>query len=351
MIELDKGNLNFWYWEETVLNFFFARPGSGLGNINRTYCRLDYSTDDEFETAIKQEVIDNNKRGYNCYQRLNTINHDFRGRAATDDDIFAVEHLLIDIDRKGKKTSPASAEELEKARLLALEIVEFLTGQDWPPPTIVMSGNGYHLYYAIDDSDVEPNPNSKCLRRALVKCLANVFDSATHQLDQDVYNESRLVKIVGTVAYKGEETPIRPYRRVTLLSRCSNSHFVTNVMMRAVIRILGFDPDEEIGSFTRRFSNCTKEPETPRAVAHVVDALRHIDADCDYDTWCRIIWALMSTGWTCAENLAREWSQSAPDRFEEQAFMVRVNTFNPDHEARIGLGTLFHFARAGGWDG
>ena len=90
MIELDKGNLNFWYWEETVLNFFFARPGSGLGNINRTYCRLDYSTDDEFETAIKQEVIGNNKRGYNCYQRLNTINHDFQGRAATDDDIFAV---------------------------------------------------------------------------------------------------------------------------------------------------------------------------------------------------------------------------------------------------------------------
>jgi hypothetical protein len=79
-------------------------------------------------------------------------------------------------------------------------------------------------------------------------------------------------------------------------------------MMRAVIRILGFDPDEEIGSFTRRFSNSTKEPETPRAVAHVVDALRHIDADCDYDTWCRIIWAVMSTGWTCARRKGNDWA-------------------------------------------
>lgn len=351
MIELHSGNSVFQYWEETVFNLFFSRPGPGLTTINRTYCRLDYSSDGEFEAAVTREIVANNKKGFNCYQRLNTINYDFRGRAATDEDIFAVEYLLIDIDRKGEKTSPTNNEELERARVLAMEIVDFLTGQEWPPPTIIMSGNGYHLYYAIEDGDLEPTPNSKALRRAVVKSLATVFDSATHQLDQNVYNESRLVKIVGTVAYKGKSTRTRPYRRVKLLSHCCNSHFVANTMMRDLIRTLGFNPDEEIGFFTRRFIHRAKEPQTPRAVARVVEALRYVNADCDYDTWCRIIWALMSTGWTCAEDLAREWSQSAPDRFEEHAFMVRVSTFNPDHEKRIGLGTLFHLARIGGWHG
>jgi len=89
-------------------------------------------------------------------------------------------------------------------------------------------------------------------------------------------------------------------------------------------------------------------PETPRQIAIVQDLLSRIDADCDYETWRNVIWATLSTGWKCAEDLALEWSRSAPDRFDWDAFWSVANSYEPDHEAPITLGTLYHYARQGG---
>ena len=76
-------------------------------------------------------------------------------------------------------------------------------------------------------------------------------------------------------------------------------------------------------------------------------AISYINADCDYQTWRNVIWALISTGWDSAEQLAREWSLTAPDRFEEKAFQSVVDSFRIDRG--ITLGTLFHYAKAAGW--
>ncbi|MFM7503250.1 MAG: PriCT-2 domain-containing protein [Betaproteobacteria bacterium] len=88
-------------------------------------------------------------------------------------------------------------------------------------------------------------------------------------------------------------------------------------------------------------------PETPRQIAIVKDLLNRIDASCCYETWRDCIWALLSTGWTCAENLAYEWSRSAPDRFCEEAFWTVVNSYESDRKDPITVGTLYHFARLG----
>ena len=89
-------------------------------------------------------------------------------------------------------------------------------------------------------------------------------------------------------------------------------------------------------------------PETPRQIAIVRDLLSYIDADCDYETWRNCIWAILSTGWECAVDLALAWSESAPDRFEWDAFWNVANSYEPDHEAPITLGTLYFYAREGG---
>ena len=44
---------------------------------------------------------------------------------------------------------------------------------------------------------------------------------------------------------------------------------------------------------------CNKALETPRQVACVEAMLSFIDADCDYFTWRGVVWALLSTGWSC----------------------------------------------------
>ena len=92
-------------------------------------------------------------------------------------------------------------------------------------------------------------------------------------------------------------------------------------------------------------------PETPRQIAILKDALGFISADCDYETWRNIVWAILSTGWLCAEDLALEWSETTPARFDFDAFWVLANSYIPDHPNQITAGTIWHHARRGGWNG
>ena len=95
----------------------------------------------------------------------------------------------------------------------------------------------------------------------------------------------------------------------------------------------------------------SQRQETPRQIAIIKEALGHISADCSYELWRNVIWAILSARWQCAEDLALAWSQTAPDRFEWDAFWLVVNSYLPDHQRPISLGTVYHHARRGGWHG
>jgi hypothetical protein len=87
-------------------------------------------------------------------------------------------------------------------------------------------------------------------------------------------------------------------------------------------------------------------PESPEAIVRVKAQLASIDADCAYDKWRNIVWSVLSTGWSCAEELARIWSASG-EKYEAKAFDQLFNDFDPSRS--ITLGTLDHWAREGGW--
>lgn len=95
----------------------------------------------------------------------------------------------------------------------------------------------------------------------------------------------------------------------------------------------------------------SRRPETPLNLARLREQLRHISADCSYEIYRRIVWAILSSGWTCAEQIAREWSETAPDRFDQLTFEALVKYFDPDRPDCPSLGSIYHAARAGGWDG
>ena len=94
-----------------------------------------------------------------------------------------------------------------------------------------------------------------------------------------------------------------------------------------------------------------ERPETPRQVATIRDALRYISADCHYDQWRNIVWAILSTQWDCAPALAEEWSRTAPERFEDTTFDALLCSYDPTREPRITAGTIHFYARKGGWNG
>ena len=97
--------------------------------------------------------------------------------------------------------------------------------------------------------------------------------------------------------------------------------------------------------------NDGRRPETPRRIAQIREALSFINADCEYQTWRNLVWSILSSHWSIAEQLAEEWSMRAPHRFDIDSFWTVVNSYNPDHSNPITFGTIYHHARLGGWSG
>jgi len=92
-------------------------------------------------------------------------------------------------------------------------------------------------------------------------------------------------------------------------------------------------------------------PASPREIALIKDALTHINADCGYIVWRNVVWALLSAGWEDAYSLASLWSQTAPNCFDENKLQVLVNSYNANVHCGYTIGTIYHYARAGGWNG
>jgi hypothetical protein len=77
-----------------------------------------------------------------------------------------------------------------------------------------MSGNGWHLYYRLDQ--LSNDDDTKSLIHNVLKLLAKRFNNSVVNIDTVVYNASRITKVPGTVMRKGEETEDRPYRKAVM---------------------------------------------------------------------------------------------------------------------------------------
>lgn len=93
----------------------------------------------------------------------------------------------------------------------------------------------------------------------------------------------------------------------------------------------------------------TSDEETPRNVARLKGALDFISADCDYEKWRNVVWGILHTNWSVAIDIAEEWSRTAPERFDQDAFEILVGSYDPHHQSPITTATVFHLAKMGGW--
>ena len=186
---------------------------------NKVRCQIfrtaDYESLADMKRGFEKRALELNQQGYNIYTTLNPIKSDFTGRSARDEDINYRDLLLIDIDRTGDTSQPATDQEIQNAKTLADKIANFLSSIHWPEPIRVMSGNGHHLYYVLDD--LANDKEAKKLIQHTLKCLAKRFNSMFVSVDISVSNASRITKVVGTIMRKGEESEDRPYRMAVML--------------------------------------------------------------------------------------------------------------------------------------
>lgn len=145
-------------------------------------------------------------------RRANRIAWAKGGELAHDKDVLVRRWLLVDVDPV--RDPHVSATDGEKAA--ALETVtavrEFLASRRWPGPILADSGNGYHLLYRVDLLAADGG----MIERVLT-ALAAQFDTDRVKIDRTVFNPSRLLKLPGTLARKGDDMPDRPHRRAKIL--------------------------------------------------------------------------------------------------------------------------------------
>jgi hypothetical protein len=181
-----------------------------------------FDSDHPRDLVVAAMRITENAKG--CYFTLNPLNHDLLARrcnridyakggdAAKDTDVLRRRWLLVDADPVRDPLISATDEEKAKAHDTILQVREHLRGQSWPDPILADSGNGYHLLYKVE----LPTDDGGLVERIL-RALAARFDSEWVKIDQSVFNPSRICKLPGTWARKGDHLPNRPHRLAKLL--------------------------------------------------------------------------------------------------------------------------------------
>lgn len=136
---------------------------------------------------------------------------------ATDADVVRRQQLLIDVDPARPSGVSSTDAELQAAEHLAADIRDWLVERmGWLEPIEAMSGNGWHLLFGIDLPNDE---SSKTIVENILKAAKNQAenrqpdDAPRCSVDTTVFNAARIVKLYGTMAGKGFDTPERPHRR------------------------------------------------------------------------------------------------------------------------------------------
>jgi len=181
------------------------------GTTSRCFDQAQYQSEQAFRLAVESYAEKMNQQGYNLYSTLNPLK-DGMGQfsAAKDNDVICRRRLLIDIDRDTGKEYPATDAEILAAKLLGDQISDHLGSLGWPKPIRVMSGNGHHLIFPLDDLPTSKEITSSI--KQLLHSLKAKFSSNGLSVDTTVSNASRVTKIPGTLARRGTEITNHPYR-------------------------------------------------------------------------------------------------------------------------------------------
>lgn len=175
------------------------------------------------------DIIKEIKRysGSNIYFTLNSVSEACYSReqrdriidrpknTTSDNDIVRRNWFLIDIDSKRSTGVSATDKEKKESFLVGRKIYRFMRDLGFAEPVSADSGNGLHLLYKIDlPNDVE----SRTLIKNSLEVLDIYFSTPNAEVDKTVFNASRITKLYGTKAVKGQDTEERPHRVSSIIN-------------------------------------------------------------------------------------------------------------------------------------
>ncbi|MGA9972206.1 MAG: DUF3987 domain-containing protein [Candidatus Acidiferrales bacterium] len=157
-------------------------------------------------------------------------------------------HLPIDCDPVRPAGTSSTDAEKAAAYNVAQEIRDILLVRGIES-ILADSGNGYHVLVRIN---LLVDDTSKDFVKNLLIVLAKIFGTPEVDIDTSVYNPSRILKIYGTVARKGEHTAERPWRTSALVDVPEGIPVVPEETLRGLLADLIKDlPAEKVSEIKK----------------------------------------------------------------------------------------------------
>ena len=179
--------------------------------------------------ALESAVVPLDESGLcsGIYVTLNPVQPDLMARAmnrlkgakkgtptATDADIVCRRWVLVDVDPVRAAGVSATDEELKTAVSVSKAVLSYMRGIGWAEPIRALSGNGMHLLYPVDLPNDE---DSRIFVQTVLSGLSSMFSQPLVSVDPVMFNAARITKLYGTVARKGDNHPLRPWRKSLIL--------------------------------------------------------------------------------------------------------------------------------------
>ena len=241
-------------------------------------------------------------------------------------------------------------------RFMPLDFDDFITPVAYENLTLFLKG-----YRGFGYETWSHTPSSPRARAVLELSRPITADESTRI---GVMLELEIIQAIGSEQIKFDRCVYQLEQPVYVAPKDANSFIfggdVLNVdrMLTQHLRIQSIElkmPSQrgvnKVDEVTRALIGKIPPPdESPRQIAKLKAMLDHISADCDYEIYRRVIWAVLSTEWDCAEDIAHEWSLTASDRFNQRTFDDLVYGFNPGLPTHPTVGSIKFLAEQGGWN-
>lgn len=192
-------------------------------------------------------------RGFNIYTTINEVNPACYDRAqrdhfvknakntTSDGDIRRIRYLFIDLDPKRPAGVSSSDEELQHAKDLGNKVFVFMRDMGFYAPLTAYSGNGIHLLYRIDLTNSE---HERKLVQNCLNTLAVLFSNETVDIDVKTCNPSRICKLYGTVAQKGNDSKDRPHRMSCVVGTVLPLEITDSAYLYKLTELLPKEPEK-----------------------------------------------------------------------------------------------------------
>ena len=201
----------------------------------------------------------------------------------------------------------------------------YLIGIDIDHKAGLSTGELKAIWDGLDKPYVEVSPSKSGIR---MFCLSKRLLANRNQNGLEIYSSGRFLTITG---WSGKGT-IKDCTEKVLALHAKWFPPIVRVVRSGHVSTKHYPP-----------------PENPRNIARLLQMLSFIDPDCSYETYRNVIWAIEYTGWSVCEELERNWSLGAPERFTEDGLTIIRSSF--DFRGRgITLGTLVHYAKVAGYE-